>query len=61
MRFIFNFIFFGIIFYLIWRFFPVVIETFTSWLDVLYDYIRDVIMMAVDKIGSMSKDAGPGS
>ncbi|MGA8164169.1 MAG: hypothetical protein WB791_03975 [Waddliaceae bacterium] len=59
MRFIWNFIFFGIIYYLIWRFFPVVIETFTTWMDSLYDVIRDLVMMAVDKVSNMGK--GPGN
>ena len=53
MRFILNFIYFGILYYLIWRFFPVVIETFTVWMDSVYDVVRDLVMLAVDKVSSM--------
>lgn len=44
MRFILNFIFFGILFYLIWMFFPEAFKTLVSWADNVVAFFRDLIM-----------------
>lgn len=51
MRFILNFIFFGLLFYAISRFFPDMFETLVSWVGALYEFIRDWIIYAWDRIG----------
>lgn len=43
MRFIWNFIFFGILFYLIWMFFPDAFLTLVSWADHVVAFFRDLI------------------
>ncbi|MBA3815405.1 MAG: hypothetical protein H0X29_02590 [Parachlamydiaceae bacterium] len=44
MRFIFNFLFFGILFYLIWMFFPDAFLKLVSWADSIVVFFRDLIM-----------------
>lgn len=44
MRFIFNFIFFGILFYLIWLAFPDAFRTMVGWADQIVAYFREIIM-----------------
>lgn len=50
MRFIFNFIFFGILFYLIWMIFPDAFMTMVSWADHIVAFFRDIIMGLWGKI-----------
>jgi hypothetical protein len=50
MRFIFNFFFFGILFYLIWMFFPDAFLTLVSWADHVVAFFRDLIMGVADKV-----------
>jgi hypothetical protein len=49
MRFIFNFIFFGILFYLIHIYFPDAFRTLVSWADYIYTFFRDLIVWGIDK------------
>lgn len=44
MRFILNFFFFGLLFYLIYLFFPDAFQTLVSWANQAYSYIRDVFL-----------------
>lgn len=44
MRFIFNFIFFGILFYLIWLVFPDAFKTLVSWADQIVAYFKELIL-----------------
>lgn len=44
MRFIFNFLFFGILFYLIWMFFPDAFLKLVSWADSIVAFFKDLIM-----------------
>lgn len=50
MRFIANFILFGILFYLIWRFFPEAFETLVAWAGKVFDFVRDLFTSTVEKI-----------
>lgn len=50
MRFVFNFFFFGIIFYLIWMFFPDAFLTLVGWADHVVAFFRDLFMGVSDKI-----------
>lgn len=44
MRFIFNFVFFGILFYLIWMFFPDAFLTLVSWADHVVAFVKDLFL-----------------
>lgn len=44
LRFIFNFILFGIIFYLIYLFFPEAFTTLVSWANKTVDFFKDVFV-----------------
>lgn len=54
LRFILNFIIFGIIFYLIWRFQPHWIEVMRSWADSAYDIVVNLIQLGIDKVKELS-------
>lgn len=51
MRFIFNFIFFGILFYLIWLVFPDAFKTLVTWADQIVAYFKEVILELWAKYG----------
>ena len=50
MRFIFNFIFFGILFYVIWLMFPDAFKTLVSWADQIVLFIKALVLGAWDKL-----------
>lgn len=50
MRFILNFIFFGILFYLIYLFFPDAFKTLVSWANQAYEYFRDLFSEMSGKV-----------
>ncbi len=39
MRFVLNFIFFGLLFFIIWKFFPEAFHTLVTWVTALYDWL----------------------
>ena len=49
MRFILNFFFFGILFYLIWMFFPEAFKTLISWADEVVAFFKGLIQSAAEK------------
>lgn len=49
MRFIFNFFFFGLLFYLIYLFFPDAFHTLVSWVNEVYLFFKDLVNQGVDK------------
>lgn len=55
MRFIFNFIFFGILFYIIYLFFPDAFSTLVSWANHAYEFLRDIAMQLYAKFHTMSE------
>lgn len=50
MRFILNFIFFGILFYVIYLFFPDAFHTLVSWANNAYEYLRDLFSELSGKV-----------
>lgn len=50
MRFILNFFFFGILFYLIWMFFPDAFKTLVSWADQVVAFFKGLIQGVSDKM-----------
>lgn len=60
MRFILNFFFFGILFYLIYLFFPEAFHTLVSWANNVYNFLHDLILRISEKTG-MNKTAEPSS
>lgn len=50
MRFILNFFLFGILFYLIYIFFPEAFNTLVSWAGAVYGFFHDIIMGIVEKV-----------
>lgn len=57
-RFIFNFIFFGVLFFAIWHFFPDAFNTLVSWAEKIYDFIVDIVTKVVEWVSEATK---PGS
>ncbi len=52
MRFIFYFIFFGLLFYVIFLYFPEAFQTLVSWAAKVYTFLHDLVVGIVDKINS---------
>lgn len=49
MRFILNFIFFGVLFYVIYLFFPDAFHTLVGWANGIYEFLRDVLIQLTGK------------
>ncbi len=49
MRFILNFIFFGVLFFLIHMFFPDAFNTLVGWADKIYIFFKDLFMSLYEK------------
>ncbi len=60
MRFIFNFVFFGLLFFLISRFLPETFDTLVGWVNSLYEVLRDAVLWVVDKVQSVASSSGNG-
>lgn len=61
MRFILNFFFFGLLFYLIWMFFPDAFATLVNWANHLAAYLRELITGISDKVQQNQQPAAPVS
>jgi hypothetical protein len=61
MRFILNFIFFGILFYLIWMFFPEAFTTLVSWANHIVAFFRDLFMGITEKVQHHATKPTPAS
>lgn len=59
MRFILNFIFFGILFYLIYLFFPDAFHTLVSWADHIVNWFKDMFTMLSEKYHSSMPSTPP--
>jgi hypothetical protein len=59
MKFIFNFIFFGVLFYLISVYFPEPFHTLVSWADSFVSFVKDMFHLLMEKIGNQSPPAIP--
>lgn len=49
-RFLINFCLFGILFYLIWRFFPEAFDTLVSWAGNVYDFFKNLFGTTMEKM-----------
>lgn len=58
LRFMFNFIFFGILFYVIWHFFPEAFDTLVKWAENIYSFIVDIATRIVEWISELTKPRG---
>ena len=61
MRFIFNFIFFGILFYLIYLFFPEAFHVLVSWADTIYQFLRDLFVLIYKKVEEVRHSSSPAA
>jgi hypothetical protein len=61
LRFILNFIIFGMIFYLIWKFQPTWIDVMRSWADSAYDIIVNLANMGIERIKEISSSGNAGN
>jgi hypothetical protein len=63
MRFILNFIFFGVLFYAIYLAFPDAFFTMVGWANKVYEFLRDVFVQLSDKVehwrGNKGESAPP--
>lgn len=48
MRFVFNFIFFGLLFYILWRYFPESFQTLVHWAGSLFNYLQQLVVGALE-------------
>lgn len=61
-RFIFNFIFFGVLFYAIAHFFPDAFERLVGWAEKIYAFFVDITVAVIDWISELTKPkSAPGS
>jgi hypothetical protein len=56
MKFIFNFVFFGILFYLIWLYFPDAFTTLVSWAGKTFDFLKNLIQNLIEKINTTTHE-----
>lgn len=59
MRFILNFIFFGVLFYAIYLIFPDAFRTLVGWANSIYEFIRDIILQLSSKVQEWRGQRGP--
>jgi len=50
MRFILNFIFFGVLFYAIYLIFPDAFHTLVGWANSIYELVRDILMRLIEQV-----------
>lgn len=50
MRFIFNFIFFGLLYYIIFLAFPEAFQKLVSWVTTLFEFLRDIFMQLYHRL-----------
>jgi len=49
MRFVINFIVFGFLFYVLWRFAPDLFQTLVSWVDAAFESLKELVMWGMEK------------
>lgn len=54
LRFLFNFIFFGLLFFIIWQFFPDFFQKLVAWATAVVQFIENLVTMLIEKVNSMS-------
>jgi len=55
LRFLFNFILFGLLFYVIWKFFPEAFTQLVSWVEALYNILISLGEKAASAIQDVTK------
>ncbi|MFA6914886.1 MAG: hypothetical protein WC222_00680 [Parachlamydiales bacterium] len=55
MRFIFNFVFFGLLFFVIWKFFPDAFTTLVGWVSALYNYLHHLFQSLIDNVNKATE------
>lgn len=58
MRFIFNFVFFGLLFFIIWKFFPDAFTTLVGWVTALFNYLHHLFQTLVDSVNRATEGDG---
>lgn len=61
MRFIFNFIFFGVLFYAIYLAFPDAFFTMVGWATKIYEFVKDLVIQVYEKIQGITAKSGGAS
>ena len=59
LRFVFNFFFFGLLFYAIWHFAPEAFQSLVSWAEVLFKYIAHWVQVLFEQIRGSTGGAVP--
>lgn len=59
MRFILNFIFFGVLFYAIYVAFPDAFHTLVSWADKIYEFLRVILLQLLEKAQQLTHLSSP--
>lgn len=59
MRFIFYFIFFGLLFYIISLYFPEAFHTLVSWAAKVYEFLYNLVAGFIEKLNSFSTPKAP--
>lgn len=58
LRFITNFVLFGLLFYLIHLFFPDAFNTLVSWVGSIYEFLHDLVLNVIDRIKGIQTGEG---
>jgi hypothetical protein len=59
MRFIIGFIFFGLLFYAIWFYFPEAFQTLVAWAAKFFEFIRHLVENVTEKVSSTTSHGAP--
>lgn len=57
MRFILNFIFFGVLFYAIYVAFPDAFHTLVGWADKIYEFLRTLALQLLSKVQELTSSS----
>lgn len=61
MRFLFNFVLFGLIYFAIYYYFPDAFHTLVEWVAKIFDFLKDVITALVEKLNNWRTSSGMGT
>jgi cytosine/uracil/thiamine/allantoin permease len=56
LRFLINFVIFGVLFYAIYSFFPETFKTLVSWADSIYVAIKDFVLWIIERVNQFKSD-----
>lgn len=59
MRFILNFIFFGLLFYLLWVYFPEAFKTLVQWASAVFNYLQHLFQNVINSVHSSGAAPAP--